>query len=214
MFSKILLFKIKEELLLKLKEKGSGMRILIGMNYKYWALGYKRGAESLGHECDIYEYVKNAEIFGKLIYLPFFSQLAAKKSNTLLKRKILEFKPDLFLVSKGELIFPSTLNFIRKKLGIKCILWFPDDPQLFERMSKYIAKYYDFVFTSSFKSIQNYKKIGVNKVEYIPFCCDPAFHRKIKLTEDDKKKFAADISFVGKFYPEREKILKTLLDYN
>jgi len=184
------------------------------MNYKYWALGYKRGAESLRHECDIYEYVKNAEIFGKLTYLPFLYQVGARKSNILLKRKIIEFKPDLFLVSKGELIFPSTLNFIRKKLGIKSILWFPDDPQLFERISRYIAKYYDFVFTSSFKSVENYEKIGVDKVEYIPFCCDPTFHRNIELTKDDKRKFTADITFVGKFYPEREKVLKALLDYD
>lgn len=133
--------------------------------------------------------------------------------NELIKKQISEYRPDLVITVKGEFVLPKTVEWI-KKLGAFTVLWFNDDPQLFDRVSKHIATAYDYVFTSSEYCVEKYKEIGVRNVEYIAFACDPDVHRRIDLTEEDRRRYGADLCFVGARYPERVRVLRLLHDFN
>lgn len=136
------------------------------------------------------------------------------KVNEILVNEASEYNPDLILTLKGEYIFPETIERIREKLGTFTALWFPDDPQLFDDLSRHIAPPYNYVFTSSVKCIPKYKELGVKKVEYMAFACDPALHRRVKLTEDEKERYTCDLCFVGTWFPERGSVLKHLHNFN
>jgi spore maturation protein CgeB len=167
----------------------------------------------LGHETSVFYYGNESKFFLKQ-NLPFLFQAGIKLCNIKLKKFCLQHKPDVLFTIKGETIFPWTIEWIKKRLKIPTILWFTDDPPLFERVSQYISPAYDYVFTSSEHFIPNYKQLGVKNIEYIPFSCDPSFHKKMKLTEEEKQIFGADLCFAGNFYPDRERILKHLLNFD
>jgi len=174
----------------------------------------KNTLEKMGHTVDLFKYKKMQKILGRVYPFPFLYQIGAYKSNNKLKEQVKKSKPDLILTTKGEIIFPQTIEWIKKKFRIPCVLWFPDDPQLFYRVSRYIAPAYDYVFTSSVDMIPKYREIGVENVDYISFACDPSLHKKIFMSNEEKRKYKSDICFVGKFNPEREKIFRFILDYD
>lgn len=143
---------------------------------------------------------------------PLFYQRACKKMNNRLIKEALKYKPDVLIVFKGNTIFPSTIKFLKKRLMIRTVLWYNDDPQYFEMYSRYLGPSYDYVFTSSFLCVPRYKKLGVENCYYIPFCCFEDFHKKIELSQEDEEKFGCDISFAGTYYPEREIVLKSIVN--
>jgi spore maturation protein CgeB len=144
----------------------------------------------------------------------FMKPLFLNRINEKLKEIILKVKPDLLFTVKGEIILPSTLDWIRNELKIKTVLWYPDDPNWFKSLSRHIAPHYDYVFTASKRAINRYRKIGVKNVEFLPFACEPSIHKRINLSPEDKKRYESNISFVGTYYPRRHKILSKLKDFN
>jgi len=189
------------------------MKILIASrtNKESLIVSCIRSLNRLGYDTSIFNYETESKLFLKQ-NLPFLFQSGIKLCNLKLKKFCLQYKPDALFAVKGEIIFPWTIEWIKKRLKIPTILWFIDDPPLFERISQYISLAYDYVFTNDESSIHNYKKLGVKNVEYLPFFCDPSFHRKIKLIDEENKRFYSDVCFAGGYYPDRERIIKYLLN--
>lgn len=191
------------------------MKILFATPYRIWDMG--RFCESamikLGHEVKIFDYRNEVNIFhiDMLKQIPWIREKGIQRANQKLLMVVREYKPDVFLALKGELILPETIRTIRKKYKMPAILWFGDDPHLFHTISSRIAPAYDFVFTSSADAIKWYNELGVEKVEWIGFACDPELHRSVTLKDEEKKKYGGDIGFVGTYYKERE-ILATFAD--
>jgi len=136
------------------------------------------------------------------------------KVNEKLKAEISRERPKFLFVAKGEMMLPSTLDWIKKETSTKSAMWYPDDPNYFDSFNKYLAPHYDFVFTASPRAIPRYKRIGVKSVDFVAFGCNPDVHRKVHLTEDEKKRYSHDISFVGACYPRRFKIMRKLEKYD
>jgi len=162
--------------------------------------------KDLGHEVYDFNYKKYSS------GIPFLYQAKTRIMNLQLKKEIIEAKPDIFFTVVGDRIFPETIEFIKSK-GIKTIIWCECDIQFFEKISQYVAPHYDYVFTSSIQCIPKYKKLGVKNVEHITFMFYEKLN-KLKVTEDDKKKYKCEISFAGNFCPIREKILQNLTDFD
>lgn len=173
----------------------------------YGGVNYLEDAmKDLGHEVHAFNYKKYSS------NIPILYQIVTRRMNLELKKQIVQFKPDIFFAVIGKRIFPETVEFMKKK-GIKTIIWCESDIAFFEKISQYVAKHYDYVFTSSVQCAPRYKKLGVKNVEYIPFM----FFEKLgelKITKDDIEKYGCEISFAGNFYPLREKILEALTDYD
>jgi len=132
------------------------------------------------------------------------------KINDEIKRVAEKFHPDLVLSVKGEAIKPKTIEWIRNELGIKTALWLPDDPRFFNSLVKHIAPSYDYVFTASEKMIPLYKEIGCSRVYFLPFACEETVHKRVNLTEEDRRKYEADVVFVGTYIPRRARLIKAL----
>jgi spore maturation protein CgeB len=139
-----------------------------------------------------------------------------KRMNARLIPLIKSFKPDLFVEAGGHRILPETVEAIGEQ-GIKTALWTIDPPIDFEPVLK-AASHYDFVFTGGSEAYDILKEEGIKNLYWLPFACDPDFHKPQSLTEDEKNLYGADIAFVGSVHPElypfRVELLEAISDFN
>src|SRR4030043_201831 len=126
------------------------------------------------------------------------------------------YRPDLFLEDGGWNILPDTIDAMQT-LSIKTVLWINDVPWRFEPI-KIVAPHYDFVFSAGTEAIEILKAYNIKKLNWLPFACDPDFHKPVELSLEEKRRYGSDICFVGSgspsLYPGRRKILETLTDFD
>ena len=168
----------------------------------------------LGHTVNFYGYREKLGKFANPIRMVITRSkpvrdmaniLYLDKINDEIKRIAKAFEPDLVLSIKGEIVKPKTINWIKEELGAITALWFPDDPRFFNSLVKYIAPSYDYVFTASERAIGMYKEIGCEKVEFLPFACEPTIHKNLNI-----KNKIIDVIFVGTYTRRRSKLIKAL----
>ncbi len=147
--------------------------------------------------------------------IPFLHSFDLQRINKKLLSIIETYQPDLFLEAGGWNILPKTIEVLKKR-GIKTILWTIDPPRIFESIKK-IAPYYDYVFTQGSEAYEILEGT-VKNLYWMPFACDPDFHKPQALTDKDRRRYAYDIAFVGsldpELYPFRIEILRSLIDFN
>jgi len=126
------------------------------------------------------------------------------------------FKPDLFLEAGGWNILPDTVNALRD-MGIRTALWTIDAPRIFGPIRE-AAPCYAVVFTGGSEAYELLKGLSIKNLHWLPFACDPDYHRPVKVSADDKKKYGCDICFVGsgweELYPYRTRYLEALADFD
>lgn len=148
--------------------------------------------------------------------IPYFDTLDLRRINRGLIAHITSSKPDLFLEAGGYRILPETIDRIRS-MGVKTALWTIDPPRNFDSIIK-AAPHYDFVFTGGSEAYDILKDVGMKNLYFLPFACDPDFHRPQRLTEEEKGLYGCDIAFVGTLnpdlYPVRIRILEAISDFN
>lgn len=132
------------------------------------------------------------------------------KVNEEIKRLAEEFRHDLVLSIKGEVVKPETIKWISNELSAKTALWYPDDPRFFNSLIKYTAPSYDYVFTSSEKAVEMYKEIGCERVYFLPFACEPTVHKRMELTSEEKEIYGSDVVFVGTYTMRRARLIEAL----
>jgi len=194
--------------------------LLVGSHLNYNLEHYTKIAlENLGHKVVFFGYrdilkrtapAVRMTITRSAIIRELFKPIFLTRLNGRLRDTASKVQPDLLLSVKGETVFPETVTRIRKDLGVKTALWYPDDPRFFESLVKDIAPHYDYVFTASERAVKAYEKIGVRNVKYLPFACEPSIHRKVELTNEERKRLSSDVCFVGTYYPERGRIVGKL----
>jgi spore maturation protein CgeB len=126
------------------------------------------------------------------------------------------YKPDLFLEAGGWNILPDTINILRR-MRIQTALWTIDAPRIFGPI-RAAAPSYDFVFTGGSEAYELLKDSHIKHLSWLPFACDPDFHKPMKLSPIDNKKYGCDVCFVGSgwagLYPFRRQLLEQLIDHN
>jgi spore maturation protein CgeB len=120
--------------------------------------------------------------------------------------------PDLLFISKGETITPETLWEIRKKTDTVIVTVFPDNPIYMGKFEAIEPCHHFFVKDTYVRD--TLWKAGLKNVRYLPQCTDPAVHRPVGLTEDEKAEYGTDVSLIGSMYPYRLKFVEELLDFN
>jgi spore maturation protein CgeB len=148
--------------------------------------------------------------------ISYFNKIDLRRINRGLIGNISSSKPDLFLEAGGYRILPDTIDRI-KGMGVTTALWTIDAPKEFEPIRQ-AAPHYDFVFTGGSEAYDILKDIGLRNVHFLPFACDPEFHKPQVLTGDEKKLYGCDVAFVGTIdpdlYPFRMKILEAISDFD
>lgn len=130
-------------------------------------------------------------------------------------------KPDLILVFKGWLIKPRTILKIKKILPKTLIFNLnPDNPfntWHHGNSNSWIINsipLYDVYFIWGKFLIEPLLRVGVKKVEYLPFGYDSQLHYAVEINNKEKEFYGSDVAFVGSWDKEREWWLSHLLDYD
>lgn len=134
-----------------------------------------------------------------------------------INRNVLEraqrFRPDIVLVNGGWTIHPRTVSRIKTAGCPVTVNWIADYPLMFD---KYLlaGPGYDHFFTSGTDSLFAYQGQGHKNGGWLPFACDPQIHRPVELSQDDLRRYACDICFVGSCYEERVEVLERLTGFD
>ena len=139
--------------------------------------------------------------------------------NLELERNVLQFQPDLVVVTKGVNIFPETLRGIKEGLprarlvNINYDDFFSRSPSnVFPRIGE-VASLYDIFFPSKKANLEELRGLGSAEVYYLPIGYDPCVHYPVMPDPDEYRSYFSEVSFVGTFTEERARTLQALSEY-
>jgi spore maturation protein CgeB len=124
---------------------------------------------------------------------------------------ILEKPVDILILMAQAPFTPAMITELRKR-GVITVLWFLEDYLRFTYW-KETARYFDFVFTiQKGDCLTAIKQAGAGEVHYLPPGCDPGVHYTTSLTQEERDRWGAPISFVGAGYHNRQQMFAYLAD--
>ncbi len=134
----------------------------------------------------------------------------------------LERKPDIIFFFKGWLIRPETIKRIKRILPRTLFFNYnPDSPfntWHFGNSNSWIRKsipLFDCYFMWDASLEKPLKEMGAQRFEYLPCAYDPEIHYPMDPADADERVFyGSDLAFVGTWDEERERWLKSLLEYD
>ncbi|NSW46002.1 MAG: glycosyltransferase [Bacteroidales bacterium] len=136
--------------------------------------------------------------------------------NTEILKISVKHKPDIIFIEKGNFVYPKTLALLKEFLNTKLVHYNPDDPfgsyqKGWSLLLKTIQQY-DICFVARKCNINEYKKLGAKIIYTFNRGFDPELHKKIKLSEDDYKKFYTPVGFIGSYEEERAEYISFLIE--
>lgn len=115
------------------------------------------------------------------------------------------------LSTKGMNIKPPTLQAF-KAMGIRTACWFPDNAanEPYASWVRTIGPLWDHFFTFDSALYGQVPSDMHARIHVIPFAVDAAMWDPEPITQDDERRYACDVCFVGAPYPERVRLLEQL----
>lgn len=138
-------------------------------------------------------------------YLHVVSQAVQAKVET--------FAPDLVLALAQAPLSRQTLKQFRKD-GVATAMWFVEDYQLFPYWRAFAPFYDFFAVIQKTPFLDELKALGVENALYLPLAADPSFHKPLDLNSVERRRFGADLAFLGAGYPNRRLAFRQLLRYD
>tara|TARA_A100001037_G_scaffold306685_1_gene353995 strand:- start:1553 stop:2590 length:1038 start_codon:yes stop_codon:yes gene_type:complete len=121
-----------------------------------------------------------------------------------------DFQPDL-VITHSTWVPPESLLRLKKNTNAKIVCWFPDHPGNLGRQYL-LSGCYDYLFFKDKYLVSMAKRINQNAA-YLPECCEPKWHKRITLSEEELKKYTCDVTIAGNLYYYRAKIFEELSKY-
>jgi glycosyltransferase involved in cell wall biosynthesis len=115
------------------------------------------------------------------------------------------FRPDwLWMVGDNTVIYPGTLEALKRETGCKIVYSTGTSPIVFSRpVERAAARLYDLVLVNDYYHGVQWLELGAQAMECLPVvACDPEFHHPYTLTEEQRAAFTCDIAFVGTLIPD------------
>jgi spore maturation protein CgeB len=133
--------------------------------------------------------------------------------------------PSFIFIVKGDTVFPHTIRRLKDKLKIPCISYQWDDPFYASEGQSLIDECrgknfingmmeYDHIFVFDQYYVDEIKKRGCTKVNYLPLATDDEVFRKVPLEESERIIYGYDVCFVGAPCRERLEIFNSLNGFN
>lgn len=116
---------------------------------------------------------------------------------------------DILWLDAADMIHASTLHRAKKINQDLVIVWYCEDDMLNPRLRTKqldgsLSLFDLWVTTKSFNAApEELPSLGVKNVMFVNNSCDPALHRPIEVSEEDKKNFGSPVSFIGSFEEPR-----------
>jgi spore maturation protein CgeB len=117
-------------------------------------------------------------------------------------------RPDVFIEEGGTRIAAATVAAIGR-LGTRTVLWTTDAPTDFGPIAESAGAYHT-VLCSGSEAIDLLDRKGAKCAGLLPYACDPDEHKATELDESEKRRWGADVAFVGSYYPNRRSMLSSL----
>lgn len=106
--------------------------------------------------------------------------------------------PDIVIVLNGIHGFDDSQLEILRNHGFKTAVWFADDPYFLNKTTG-AAPLYDFVFTHELGVVPYYKRLGCQRVYYLPLAANPYIFRPERVDTS----YRTDVCFVGTGFENR-----------
>lgn len=134
-------------------------------------------------------------------------------------RKLLEecasFRPDVVITTGISPVSAKCLQKLRK-LGIQTVNYLTDDPWNPKNEAShfwYALREYDLVANPRTANLEQLRKHGCNKVEYVPFGYNPCYHYiEQVVSEEEKLRFGCDVAILGGADDDRVSLARALVD--
>ncbi len=120
------------------------------------------------------------------------------------------FEPDMVLALAQA---PMSRQLLRRleKMNIPTAMWFVEDYKLFTYWRAFAPLYSVFAVIQKDTFLQELCSIGQENALYLPMAALPSFHAPQDLSPADKKRFGADVAFLGAGYPNRRVAFRPLV---
>ncbi len=175
----------------------------------------RRALERLGHELEAVDYLPLVRRRGPLARRVQWRLRAGpmiREYNCSLVRA-LAARPDVLWVDKGLFVLPATLLAARRA-GVRALVHYsPDNYLLPGNASRHLWRglaRYDVVVTTKRSNVSLLAAAGARRVHLSGNAFDPETHRPIGLTLAEREMLAADVSFIGRWEPARERQLEAI----
>ncbi len=176
----------------------------------------KRALETLGHKVQWIDHSLHAasyEAMGTLKDARNRQLMQSRMAEVLSQwtlASLAESPPDLVLsLAQAPLTLP-VLEHLRKKNFVTA-MWFVENYRHLTYWQQMAPGYdYWFVFQRG-QCPDAFRQAGAKNVSYLPMAADPTIHHPMTLSEDDRRDYSADVSFVGAGYANRRRLFPTLL---
>ena len=175
--------------------------------------GIFRALSRIGCHLSVIDEFYYIPLFNKAFTTRFLSKifrsLFIKEFNKAILDEIKIFRPTILFVYKGAFILPETLREIKKE-GIPCVNFYPDVS--FHTHGQYLLQtlpIYNHIFTTkTFGIFDLDNQLGIKNVSFVPHGFDPEIHKKIEIIDPV---FKCDVSFIGTWSLQKEKLIASLI---
>lgn len=184
--------------------------LIIGPDFFGYSKSVKKAFQKLGYKTDIINYRKsyNNTLFTRarlrfepIFKMNYYKNMVINKTNQLILKKYLEFKPEVVMVIKGDIL---TKNTFKKMKDSIIILWMMDSILEAKEAYKNIDLYdYRFMFEKT--DVDKLKNEGIDSF-FLPLALDESVYFPIKKQVKD-----IDLLFVGYLNFKRQSLLENLI---
>lgn len=137
-----------------------------------------------------------------------------RKANRDLVTQAFTFQPDYLLTFGHYPIQPGALAQIRASNNTALIHVWPDTLLNVGNNLISCLPLFDLIASYSQASVEQLRRLGAERVAWIPLAGDPSLHSAAECSESEKACYGSDVTFIGGWRPEREAILSTLGSFN
>jgi spore maturation protein CgeB len=138
--------------------------------------------------------------------------------STPMERSLLEavrnFKPELILLLLGNYTTPSTIRKIREITDAPVACWCQDHMGTMGRQYL-IGSKFDYIFAKDQVMVDLFRRYtNLTEVHYLPEACNPAIHRPVTPTNNDKARFGCEVTTAATLYYYRAGIMEALSGFD
>jgi spore maturation protein CgeB len=135
-----------------------------------------------------------------------------KRKQVALVRAVEWFEPAVVILTYGDLP-PDTILDIRRASGAKLAVWYPDHLANLGRQYLLASELDAWFFKDPYLAETLREKLGLN-AHYLPEACNPLWHRRVELTEAERRKYGCDLCTASNMYYYRARTLEPFKDYD
>ena len=142
------------------------------------------------------------------LFLPVFVAELADEVVKLIRA----FRPHCLFIFKGNFVHPRVVAECKKYPEMLAVNFYPDVS--FRAHGRYIPAalpLYDHIFNTKSYGVRDMaEQLGVRSVSFLEHGYDPALHRPVELTAEERAYYGSDVAFIGTWSPKKEAFLSKL----